>query len=132
MKKSFSLMFMMLIFSVISVFISSCGGTGGGENSTLSIPGSRYRAIVSQAGDPVVYQILEFKTNGEFVMILLDPNEAPKELMKGTYVVKGDKISCTVTWADEDNQDTIGKTNEITIIENGKKIKLDEFVLERM
>ena len=132
MKKSFSLMFMMLIFSVISVFISSCGGTGGGENSTRSIPGSRYRAIVSQAGDPVVYQILEFKTNGEFVMILLDPNEPPKELMKGTYVVKGDKISCTVTWADEDNQDTIGKTNEITIIENGKKIKLDEFVLERM
>ncbi len=132
MKKSFSLMFMMLIFSVISVFISSCGGTGGGENSTLSIPGSRYRAIVSQAGDPVVYQILEFKTNGEFVMIHLDPNKQAEELMKGTYVVKGDKISCTVTWADEYNQDTIGKTNEITIIENGKKIKLDEFVMERM
>ena len=132
MKKSFSLMFMMLIFSVISVFISSCGGTGGGENSTLSISGSRYRAIVSQAGDPVVYQILEFKTNGEFVMILLDPNEPPKELMKGTYVVKGNKISCTVTWGNQDTQDMIGKTYEVTIIENGKKIKLDEFVMERM
>ena len=93
---------------------------------------SRYRAIVSQAGDPVIYQILEFKTNGEFVMILLDPNAAPKELMKGTYVVKGDKISCTVTWANQDAQDTIGKTYEGTIIENGKKIKLDEFVMERM
>ena len=132
MKKSFSLMFMMLIFSVISVFISSCGGTGGGENSTLSIPGSRYRAIVSQAGDPVVYQILEFKTNGEFVMISLNPDEQPMELMKGTYVVKSDKIYCTVTWADNMSQDMIGKTYEVTIIENGKKIKLDEFVMERM
>ena len=133
MKKN---MVLLLVFSVICVSFFSCGGNaGGGENTTLSIPGSRYKTVIPAGqGRPETTQILEFKTDGTFVLSVSSAENPSTEAVRGTYVVKGDEISIIITFflEDDPNDSMIGKTFKLNIVEGGKKIKMDEAVYDRM
>lgn len=134
MKKNMVLV--LLVFSVVCVSFFSCGGNAGGENTTLSIPGSRYKTVIPAGqGRPETTQILEFKTDGTFVLSVSSAENPSTEAVRGTYVVKGDEISIIITFflEDDPNDSMIGKTFKLNILEGGKKIKMDErTVYDRM